>query len=77
MNTKDIGETTGIRYSIAPREGRWQIVLSSFGVFDSLAEVALYMREQGKELEHNAQVLEEQHCKNGDASIEKGTSVGD
>lgn len=76
MNTKDIGETTGIRYSIAPRDGRWQIVLSSFGVFDSLEEVALYMREQGKELERNAQVLEEQHCRNGGSLAEKETPVG-
>ena len=60
MDSANIGETTGIRFSVAPREGRWQIVLTSFGVFDTQEEVALYMHEQAKELAGYAQGMYKQ-----------------
>ena len=60
MNTKDIGETTGIRFSVAPTQGRWQVVLSMVGVFDTQEEVALYMHEQAKELAGYAQGMYKQ-----------------
>lgn len=60
MKTANIGEASGIRFSVAPIEGRWQIVLSMVGVFDTQEEVALYMHEQAKELAGYAQGMYKQ-----------------
>lgn len=75
MNTTDIGETTGIRFSVAPTQGRWQVVLSMVGVFDTQEEVALYMHEQAKELAGYAQGMYKQLADDGKAVEESERTV--
>lgn len=75
MKTSDIGETTGIRFSVAPIEGRWQVVLSMVGVFDTQEEVALYMHDQAKELAGYAQGMYKQLAADGKTAEESERSV--
>ena len=76
MTTTKIPETTGIRYSVGPTgDGRLQIVITAFGVFDSPIEVADYLSEQGDELEQHAAVLKQRLNRNGGLSEETERAV--